>query len=142
MLSRLSVVLALAGFGAANGFAASGPHYVVTNNDTVIAKANSATFYLTAGNASAPLLIQKAVVPTGGTGVGGGDYATAQVSLLHAASQGCVYVADGGSNDIAGIVVSSKHLSGNYTGSSTDNGYAYGIGLAMNNNYLYAGFTG
>lgn len=142
MLSKLSLLVALATLGAANLFGAGAAHYVVTNDDVVKANANSATFYLAEGNASAPLLVQKFVVPTGGTGVGGGDFATAQVSVLHSSSQSCVYVADGGSSDVAGVLVSSKKVSGKFTGSSTDSGSYYGIGLAMNDSYLYAGFTG
>jgi 6-phosphogluconolactonase (cycloisomerase 2 family) len=125
-----------------NSWASKNPTYIVTNDDVAKAKGNTVTFYLPGLHGSAPTLTQKVVVATKGTGVGGGGFATTQINVLHDPSQNCVYVADGGSNDIAGIKISTRELAGNFKGSKNDLGAPYGVALAMNDNYLYAGFTG
>lgn len=126
----------------AAALAATNPSYIITNDDVAKSKRNTVTFYVPGLSGSVPTLTQKAVVATKGTGVGGGDFATTQVNVLHDTSQNCVYAADGGSNDIAGIKISTRQLTGNFRGSRGDVGAPYGIALSVNANYLYAGFTG
>jgi len=138
----LLMATGLALVGTAGAFAGSNPTYVVTNDDVAKANQNTVTFYVPGHNKSAPTLTRRLAVATKGTGLGGGDFATTQTSVLHDTRRNCIFVADGGSNDIAGIAVSTKRLAGNFSGSSTDVGAPYGIALATNGNYLYAGFTG
>jgi len=136
LVTKVVSTAATAALCAVSVFAASGPHFVVTNDD--VAGSNTATFYTISSSGS---LKQKKVVSTGGTGLGGGYFATARVGVLHDKSQSCVYISDAASSDVAGIVVSSLKVAGTFKGSSTDSGNLDGIGLAMNDNYLYAGFT-
>lgn len=112
-------------------------HYVVTDDN--VAGANTATFYVAGPG---PKLTQKKVVQTGGQGTGFGFYGSSRVSVVHDHTAGCVYVTDTGSNDIAGIVLSTQKVTGNFKGSSTDDGGMNAIGLALNSRFLYASFPG
>jgi hypothetical protein len=58
--------------------------FLVTNDD--VNGANTATLYV---GSAGPNLTQKQVIPTGGTGVGGGFYAAALVSILHDQAETC-----------------------------------------------------
>jgi len=50
-------------------------------------------------------------------------------------------VSDAGTSDIAAVNVQSLQLVGNFSGSSNDVGTSNGIGMVMNQNYLYAGYS-
>ena len=113
-----------------------GPHILITNDDSPTA--NTATIYQIRSKGT---LRQKTVIQTGGTGTGGGSYATARVGVLHGNHQ-CVYVSDGGTSDIAAISLRTFTVTGNFKGSKTDNGNLNGIGLAQSGRYIYASFTG
>jgi hypothetical protein len=121
---------------SASLLAANAPHYVVTNDDNVAA--NSATFYTIGAGGK---LTRKAVVKTGGTGLGTGYFASARVNLLHSQRQSCVYVSDAGSGDVAAINETTLKLVGKFKASGKDDGRLAGIGLASNQHYLYAAFT-
>jgi 6-phosphogluconolactonase (cycloisomerase 2 family) len=111
-------------------------HYVVTNDDNALA--NTATFYsIEAGGK----LLRKAVIKTGGTGIGTGFFASSRVSLLHNKTQSCVYVSDAGSGDVAAIDEVTLKRVGTFKASGKDNGHISGIGMAANQHYLYAAFT-
>jgi hypothetical protein len=113
-----------------------GPHILVTNDDSPTA--NTATIYQITSKGT---LNQKTIIQTGGTGTGGGSYATARVGILHGNHQ-CVYISDGGTSDIAAIALRTFTVTGNFKGSKTDNGNLNGIGLAQSGHYIYASFTG
>jgi hypothetical protein len=133
MLAAAVAVIALcsASLGAANA-----PHYVVTNDDNVAA--NSATFYTIGAGGK---LTKKAVVKTGGTGIGTGFFASARVNLLHSHTENCVYISDAGSTDVAAINETTLRLVGKFKASGKDDGRLSGIGMASNQRYLYAAFT-
>lgn len=131
----ITVGTAVLAFHAALVCAATSPHYLVTNDDGL--SANTATFYAIAADGS---LSQKKIVKTGGTGIGGGLLADARVNLLHDKAQSCVYVSDGGSNDVAAIDVATLKRTGTFKAGDKDSGGFGGIGLASNQHYLYAGF--
>jgi hypothetical protein len=134
-LSRGAVLLLSITFWST--FASAGaPHYVVTNDDALFG--NTVTFYTVGANGA---LIHPQEVFTGGSGIGGGYFATNRVNVLDNGSEECVYASDASTSDISGIVVSTLKVGGTATGSSTDGGTSNGIGLAMNTQYLYAGFT-
>jgi len=116
--------------------AASQPHYLVTNDDVPFT--SGVTFYTVTPNGALTL---KEQVATGGSGIGGGFFGTNRLSFLKSASQDCVYASDAASGDIAGIDISTLEVGGDAFGSATDSGFTNGIGLAMNGQYLYAGFT-
>jgi hypothetical protein len=138
----LCVAVVVAALLCSSGlFAAGKPvtHYLVTNDDE--AGPNTATFYVAGGTASAPKLTLFKTVQTGGSGRGPEGFAAPRVAVLHDSKDECVYVSDSGTNDIAGIVVSTQKVAGNFKGSSGDSGNLNGIGIAMNAKYLYAAFT-
>lgn len=120
--------------------AAAQTHYVITNDDNH--SANSATFYALGGTLNAPTLTQVAVVPTGGKGHSGGYFAAAGVNLLRDPQGQCIYVADSDTNDIAGMTLATQQVTGNFKGSRLDSGGLVGIGITMNDQYLYASYTG
>jgi 6-phosphogluconolactonase (cycloisomerase 2 family) len=111
-------------------------YVLVTNDDAIV---NTATFYQIESDGS---LVQETVIPTTGTGLGSGYYATNRVGLLHSKPDKCIYISDGGSSDIATIAVQTLTLVGTFKGSASDSGTADGIGLAHGGRFLYASFTG
>jgi hypothetical protein len=108
-------------------------HYVVTDDNVPV---NTATFYRIDqwGNLS----LYK-TVKTGGVGGGPSYFAARYVTGVDEHNKQCAFVVDLGSNDIAGIVVQTQEVTGNFKGSSSDEGGA-DISLAMNHKYLYAAF--
>ncbi|MFZ0318871.1 MAG: hypothetical protein WAL56_07080, partial [Candidatus Sulfotelmatobacter sp.] len=139
VLSRLSLGLAvLALICVASGWAegASQPHYLITNDDVPFG--NGVTFYTVAANGTLGFVGQ---VETGGSGIGGGFFATNRINILNSSGNQCVYASDAGSGDIVGINVNTMEVGGMASGSETDSGATNGIGMAMNGQYLYAGFT-
>jgi hypothetical protein len=110
--------------------------YVITNDDSP--SGNTATFYAISQHGK---LIQKAVIPTGGTGLGTGTYATARVSLLHDKTASCVYVSNAGSSSVTAIDEAKLKRVGIFKASRRDDGKLSGIGLSSNQHYLYAAFS-
>jgi 6-phosphogluconolactonase (cycloisomerase 2 family) len=124
--------------GVATGFAAgaSGPHYVVTNDDALYL--NGVTFYSVGTNG---LLTLQQQVQTGLSGIGGGYFSANRVVVLDNDSQECVYASNALTGEIVGINVSTLAVGGSAYGSTTDTGITNGVGLAVNSQYLYAGFS-
>jgi 6-phosphogluconolactonase (cycloisomerase 2 family) len=118
----------------------SSPIYVVTNDDGTLH--SSISFYVAGGTQGAPTLTFQNSVSTGtGLGIGGGFFGTPRLTMLPSSSGQCLYASDAGTGDIAAFNIQSQQLVGNYTASGTDSGTTNGIGIVMNQNYLYAGFT-
>jgi lactonase family protein with 7-bladed beta-propeller len=134
--SRLLGILLMC---AVSAMAATKPHYVVTNDDVPANLPSSVTFYTIHPDGT---LTKKAKVGTGGNGAAAGYFGTQRVTVLNNAQSECVYASNAESGDIVGISVATLQQVGLARGSSTDNGIANGIGLAMSAGYLYAGFTG
>lgn len=118
--------------------AASGTQYVLTNDDLVPFFVTGVSFY-TLGTGGALTLDKQ--VETGGSGIGGGYFGANRLAVLNNGTTGCVYASEALTGDIVGIVVSTLQVGGSAFGSETDGGTTNGIGLAMNNQYLYASFT-
>jgi hypothetical protein len=139
LLSIMAIVAAaLVAFCATDASAAKKVvHYLVTDDN--VAGTNTATFYVAGAG---PKLTQKKVVRTGGQGSGFGFFASSRVSVIHDHTAECVYVTDTASNDIAGIVLRTQKVTGNFKGSSSDSGDSNAIGLALNDRFLYASFPG
>jgi hypothetical protein len=142
----LLIVLMLGTFIAPLELHASGksktpdtPIYVMTNDDAILH--TYVSFFLAGGTQGSPTLTFQQSVNTTGLGIGGGFFGTPRVTLLPDSSAQCLYASDAGSGDIAAINIQSQELAGNFSGSSTDSGTSNGIGMAMNQNYLYAGYT-
>jgi 6-phosphogluconolactonase (cycloisomerase 2 family) len=135
--SRVTVLVAVC---AASGIAlaASKPHYLITNDDVPPALASSATFYTVATDA---LLTMKTKVLTGRGGIAGGYFAANRVTVLDSGSMQCAYASQAQSGEIEGIGITTLKIGGHAVGTAKDTGASNGVGLAVNNKYLYASFT-
>jgi len=129
---------ALIYLSVATGFAAgaTSPHYIFTNDDAL--SSNSVTFYSVGTNGVLTLQQQ---VQTGFSGIGGGYFSANRVVVIDNDSQECVYASNALTGEILGIDVNSLAVGGSAFGSTTDTGITNGVGLAMNAQYLYAGFS-
>lgn len=118
----------------------SSPIYVITNDDAL--RHTYASFYLAGGTQGAPTLTYvQSLLITNGLGIGGGFFGTPRLAMLPSSSAQCLFVSDAGSSDIAALNVQTQTLAGSFQGSTNDNGTSNGIGIVMNQNYLYAGYT-
>ncbi len=115
------------------------PTYVMTNDDGLLH--NYSSFYLAGGTQGAPTLTFQKAVGTISLGIGGGFFGSPRVTLLPDPSAQCVYVSNAGLGSISSINIQTQLYVGNFSASSNDSGTSNGIGLAMNKNYLYAGYT-
>ena len=119
---------------------APGPSiYVMTNDDGLLHSYSS--FYQAEDSQGMPALHYLTSVNTQGFGIGGGFFGTPRLAMLPSSSAQCLYVSDASSGDIAAIDIQTQQLMGNFPGSQTDDGTSNGIGMAMNQSYLYAGYT-
>lgn len=115
------------------------PIYVITNDDGLLH--TYATLFLAGTNQGQPTLTFQRSINTQGLGIGGGFFGTPRLTMLPSSNAQCLYVSDAGTGDVAAINLQSQQLVGNFSGSSNDIGTSNGIGLAMNQTYLYAGYT-
>ena len=115
------------------------PIYVLTNDDGILH--NYAGFYLAGGTQGDPTLTLQKAVGTISRGIGGGFFGSPRLALLPDASAQCLYVSNSYLGDITAINIQMQQTVGNFPGSPDDSGAGNGIGLAMNKNYLYAGYT-
>ena len=113
--------------------------YVITNDDGLLHSYIS--FFLAGTSGSGPTLTFQTNVNSGGKGIGGGFFGTPRVNLLHDSSAQCAYLSNAGTGDIASVNIQTQTRVGNFLGSPTDSGSANGIGIALNQNYLYAGYS-
>ena len=120
------------------GMAVGAAHYVITNDDVPPKNPTGSTFY-TIGDSG--LLTLKQQVLTEGVGIGGGYFGLNRLAILDHGKAKCVYSSEAESGDIVGIAVPTLQVASRTSGSVGDIGTLGGIGLAMNTQYLYAGFT-
>jgi 6-phosphogluconolactonase (cycloisomerase 2 family) len=119
--------------------AAATPQYVLTNDDASVFSIDSVTFYTIGTGGTLELYKQ---VSTGGAGIAGGFFGANRLAMLNNGGTQCVYASLAFTGGIVGIDVSTLEVVGTTYGSATDNGSSNGIGLAINNQYLYASYTG
>jgi len=112
--------------------------YVATNDDSAFPFPTGVSFYSI--ESTGALTFQRQVL-TGGFGIGGGYFGANRVVAASDGSQSCVYASEAGDGQIVGISVETLTVGGSATGSSTDAGTSNGIGLLVENGYLYASFT-
>ena len=138
--AMLALLAGICGLCPADARAATS-HYVATNDD--VNGPNTVTLYLAGGTASAPKLSRLKTIKTGGNGLGGGYFGLVREGLVPHGNDECVFAADGGTNDVAAIILGSRKVVGNYKGSSSDSDGPGGMALAVNPNdkYLYAAFS-
>jgi len=138
----LSSVCSAASPAIANGPALSATRvYVIANEDLGYPFQNEISIFLAGGTNASPLLTLQTVVPTGGHGIAGGYFGTTRLNSVPDISATCLYVSNAGDSDIASFSLLTQQLVGHFSGSPRDSGGANGIGLAVNQNYLYASFT-
>jgi DNA-binding beta-propeller fold protein YncE len=114
--------------------------FVITNDDNVLS--NDVSFWLVGNTQQGPTLTLEATVAASGRGIGGGFFGTPRLALLPSSSAQCLYASNAGTNNISTINIQSQQVVGTFGGFRDDKGTTNGIGLALSNNYLYAGFTG
>lgn len=136
--SRMIAVLAGVCVVSGLAFGAGKPHYLVTNDDVPPQLLSSVTFYTVGANG---LLTMKATVPMGQGGIGGGYFGANRVNVLDNGNAECVFASQALNGEIVGIDVKTLQDAGHANGSDQDTGSSNGVGLAMNNRYLYASFT-
>jgi hypothetical protein len=109
----------------------------VTNNG--IDGPNSAAIFV--ANETPSLTVQ-ASLDAGGQGYPSGPNYAATQAMSHQGANVCLFVSDGGSDQVAAIIANTEKTVGEYSALSTDNG-SFGIGLTVrpDGQYLYAGFT-
>jgi 6-phosphogluconolactonase (cycloisomerase 2 family) len=142
-IRRIRWVVALACACLLTGLAqaATQPHYVVTNDDVAPLLGfgvGSYTFYTVGANGS---LKMNQEVLTSNSGIGGGYFGSSRLAVLNNGDSQCVYASEAAVGDIVGILVDTLQVGGTAFGSETDQGTSNGIGLVMNNQYLYASFS-
>jgi hypothetical protein len=113
--------------------------FVVTNEDAIFV--NSVSFFTAGGTVGSPTLTLDSRLTIGGVGIGGGFFGLARVAMLADPSAQCVYASNAGTGDIAGIVLATRQLAGQFNASPSDIGDASGIGLVVAPNYVYAAYT-
>ena len=118
---------------------ASQPIFVITNDDALLS--NDLSFYLAGSNQQGPTLTLQTALVTGGLGIGGGFFGSPRVALLPSSSAQCLYASNAGTNNITTISIQSQQVVGTFAGFRNDKSTTNGIGLAISNNYLYAGYT-
>jgi len=139
IVAALAVPLMLCAADKGTSKSPDSPIYVLTNDDGVLH--NYVSFYLAGTGQGGPTLTYQNGVNTGGKGIGGGYFASPRVNLLPDSSAQCVYASNAGTGDISGINISTQSRSGVFPASPNDAGDANGIGLVLNTNYLYAGYS-
>ena len=115
------------------------PIFVMTNDDGTLH--NYVSFYLAGGTQGSPTLTYQRSVETLGVGIGGGFFGTPRLTLLPSSSAQCLYASDAGTNDVAAFNIQTQTQVGLFSGSANDLGNTNGIGVVMNQNYLYAGYS-
>jgi hypothetical protein len=139
-IERTVLTLVATALSTLGTVAQSTPHYLIVNNNHPVG--NFATFFKLATDGT---FISQQKVVTGGKGVALPQLfetpSSQGVVTFHSASQDCVFVSDAGTSDIAAIDSTLKVV-GRFRGGASDLNNFAGIALAINQNFLYAAFTG
>src|SRR5258708_4904011 len=143
--TRFLVLIALS-TGLAGGSQTGGPAstpvgvtpYLITNDDLPPKIPTSGTFFTFAADGTPQ---NPTRVSLGGVGSGGGYFAASHVSVLNSSTQQCAYLSMGASAEIGAVDIQALQDVGNFTASTTDDGFDSGIGLVNNGSYLYAAFS-
>ncbi|MBI3478519.1 MAG: beta-propeller fold lactonase family protein [Acidobacteria bacterium] len=122
---------------ALSGVAKGATPYIIANEDASF-PSTGVTFFAVGPNGG---LTFRKQVPTVGVGIGGGFFGANRIRVLSNANQDCVFASEAGSGDIVGIDMNTLEVGGSASGSDTDDGSANGIGMAVNDQYLYASFA-
>ena len=135
--SLFCVVTVMASLVAGSGRAWAAPPYLIANDDDSFPTTGVSFFEVRANGG----LKRAGQVATVGTGIGGGFFGANRIVVLNSPNQACVFASEAGTGDIVGIDINTLTVGGSATGNETDQGTGNGIGMAMNDQYLYASFT-
>jgi len=113
--------------------------YVIANDDGLFT--NSMSFFAAGGTVGAPALSFSADVSLIGRGIGGGFFGLPRINMLASPSAECVYASNAGTSDIAGVIIASGQLAGQFNPSPTDVGDASGVGILVSPSYVYAAYS-
>jgi hypothetical protein len=117
-------------------------HFVFTNDQ--FSSGNSTTLFEASGTPANPNLGIFTVIDTGG--LGATFSAPAQVQVIVAEGDGtqCLFLVDGGSNDVDAMDLTAGHREnvGTFKGGSGDDGGFFGMALTTTGRHVYAAFTG
>lgn len=118
--------------------AASGPHYLITNDDVAPFFTSGISFFTVGASGSLTL---KEQVQTEGSGIAGGYFGMNRLVVLNDRAGSCAYASNATTGNITGVSIDTLQTGGTAFGSSSDTGVSNGIGLAINSQYLYASFS-
>lgn len=135
----LSVTAALFLFLAASStaHAQSGTEYIVTNDDLAPELLSTLTVFTVSPRGK---IAEQGKIGIG-LGILGGYFAAPRILATNVGGTNCVFASAAYFGEITGVDMDTQQVVGNFTGSATDSGFANGIGLAMNQTYLYAGYS-
>jgi hypothetical protein len=125
--------------GDTKGKAPGDAIYLMTNDDNGVMN-STVSIYQATNSQQGPTLVFQDAINSSGRGIGGGFFGTPRITVLPDASAQCLYASNASTGDIAAINLQTQQLVGNFAGRK-DKGTSNGIGLVMNSNYLYAGYT-
>ena len=111
--------------------------YIITNDDASF-PSTGVSFFAVGPNGG---LTFRKLVATVGFGIGGGLFGASRIRVLNNPNQACVFASEAGTANVIGIDINTLAVGGSASGSATDDGSGNGIGLAVNDQYLYAGFA-
>lgn len=117
--------------------AQSGTEYIVTNDDLAPELLNTLTVFTVSSHGK---ITEQGKIGIG-LGILGGYFAAPRILATNVGGTDCVFASAAYFGEITGVDMDTQQVVGNFTGSATDSGFANGIGLAMNQTYLYAGYS-
>jgi len=131
----LSLFLFLADSSVA--VAQTGTEYIVTNDDLAPELVSTLTVFTVSSNGK---ITEQGKIEAG-LGIQGGYFAAPRILAMNVGGTDCVFASAAYFGEISGVAIDTQQLMGNFAGSAMDSGMSNGIGLAMNQNYLYAGYS-
>ncbi len=122
---------------------------------TYLARAQSGTEYIVTNDDLAPQLLSTITVfkvsPSGkisqqgkieiGLGIQGGYFAAPRILATNVGGTDCVFASAAYFSEITAVAIDTQEVVGNFAGSASDSGFSNGVGLALNQAYLYAGYS-
>jgi 6-phosphogluconolactonase (cycloisomerase 2 family) len=117
--------------------AQSGTEYLVTNDDLAPELVSTLTVFTV--NSAGKITEQGKI--EAGLGIQGGYFAAPRILAMNVGGTDCVFASAAYFGEITAVAIDTQQPVGNFAGSATDSGMSNGIGLAMNQNYLYAGYS-
>jgi hypothetical protein len=117
--------------------AQSGTEYIVTNDDLAPELVSTLTVFTVS---PAGKITEQGKIETG-LGIQGGYFAAPRILAINVGGTDCVFASAAYFSEITGVAIVTQQLVGEFAGSATDSGMSNGIGLAMNQAYLYAGYS-